>query len=62
MKKLKKLKIIEEIKIIITSEGELANTFNKHYINIVEKSSGTKPKDISHRDKNKNTHKNVRDI
>ena len=61
MKKLKKLKIMEEIK-IITSESELANTFNKHYINIAEKSSGTKPKDISHRDKNKNIQKTVRDI
>ena len=43
MNKLKKLKIMEEIK-IITSESELANTFNKHYINIAKKSSGTKPR------------------
>ena len=28
---------------IITEEKDLAETFNKHYINIVEKSSGIKP-------------------
>ena len=32
---------------IITSERELAKSFNEHYINIVEKSSGIKPRDIS---------------
>ena len=43
--------ITEENK-VITNERELAKTFNEHYINIVEKSSGIKPKDISQRDKN----------
>ena len=28
---------------IITEEKDLAETFNKHYINIVEKSSGIRP-------------------
>ena len=42
---------------VITSERELAKTFNEHYINIVEKSSGEKPKDISQLDKNENTRK-----
>ena len=32
---------------IITSERKLAKSFNEHYINIVEKSSGIKPRDIS---------------
>ena len=45
---------------IITSERELAKTFNEHYINIVEKSSGIKPKDISQCDKNQNIHKTGR--
>ena len=31
----------------ITIKRELEKTFNKHYINIVEKSTGIKPKDIS---------------
>ena len=47
---------------IITSERELAKTFNEHYINIVEKSSGIKPKDISQCDKNQNIHKTIREI
>ena len=34
--------IIEENK-VITRERELAKTFNEHYINIVDKSSGIKP-------------------
>ena len=46
---------------IITSERELANTFNEHYINIVEKSSGIKPKDISQCDKNQNIYKTSRE-
>ena len=32
---------------VITSEGEIAKTFNEHYVNIVEKGSEIKPKDIS---------------
>ena len=35
--------IIEENK-VITRERELAKTFNEHYINTVDKSSGIKPK------------------
>ena len=38
--------LIEENK-VITSERELAKTFNEHYINNVEKSRGVKLKDIS---------------
>ena len=44
---------------VITSERELAKTFNEHYINIVEKSSGIKPKDISQCDKSQNIHKTI---
>ena len=50
--------LIEENK-VITSEEELAKTFNEHYVNIVEKSSGIKPKDISQRDKNQNIQKTI---
>ena len=32
---------------IITEEKDLAETFNKHYINIVEKSSGIKPVNVA---------------
>ena len=46
----------------MTSERELAKTFNEHYINVVEKSSETKPKDISQCDKNQNIHKTIREI
>ena len=53
--------ITEENK-AITSERELAKTFNKHYINIVEKSSGIKPKDLSQRDKNQHIQKTNREI
>ena len=45
---------------IITSERQLAKIFNEHYLNIVEKSSGIKPKDISQCDKNQNIHKTGR--
>ena len=38
--------LIEENK-VITSEKELAKSFNEHYINNVEKSRGVKLKDIS---------------
>ena len=41
---------------------ELAETFNKHYINIVEKSSGIKSKDITQCDKTQNIHKTIRQI
>ena len=44
---------------IITSERELAKTFNENYINFVEK---IKPKDISQCDKNQNIHKKIREI
>ena len=47
---------------VITSERELAKTVNEHYINIVEKSSGIKQKDISQCDKNQNIHKTIREI
>ena len=47
---------------IITSERELVKTFDEHYINIVEKSSEIKPKDISQCDKNLNIHKTIREI
>ena len=50
--------LIEENK-VITSERELAKTFNEHYINIVEKSNGIKPKDIFQRDKNQNIQKTI---
>ena len=53
--------LIEGNKIII-SKRELAKTFNEYYINIVEKSSGIKSKDISQRDKNQNIVKNIREI
>ena len=32
---------------IITEDHELAETFNDHYINIVEKSSGEKPQSLA---------------
>ena len=47
---------------IITSQRELAKTFNEHYIYIVKKSSGIKSKDISQCDKNQNIHKTIREI
>ena len=47
---------------IITSERELAKTFNEHYINFVEKCSGIKSKDISQCNKNQNIHKTIREI
>ena len=47
---------------IITSERELEKTFNEHYVNIVEKSSGIKPKDISQCDKNQNIHTKISEI
>ena len=34
---------------IITEEQDLVETFNKHYVNIVEKSSGTKPVNVAMR-------------
>ena len=37
--------LTEEYK-VITIKRELAKTFDKHYINIVERSSGIKPKDL----------------
>ena len=40
----------------------LAKSFNEHYINIVEKSSGIKPKDISQRHKNQKIQKTIREI
>ena len=57
----KDITLIEGNKIII-SKRELAETFNEYYINIVEKSSGIKPKDISQRDKNQNIVKKIREI
>ena len=33
-------------KYVITDEYEISQTFNKYYINIVEKSSGNKPNKI----------------
>ena len=57
----KDITLIEGNKIII-SKRELAKTFNEYYINIVEKSSGIKPKDISQRDKNQNIVKKIREI
>ena len=45
---------------IITRKGELAKIFNKHYVDIVEKSSGIKPKDIFQREKNQNIQKAIR--
>ena len=47
---------------IITSEREIAKTFDEHYINIVEKVSEKKPKDISQFDKNRNIHKTIREF
>ena len=35
-----------EGKSVITDEYEISQTFNKHYINIVEKSCGNKPNKI----------------
>ena len=57
----KDITLIEGNKIII-SKRELAKTFNEYYINIVEKSSRIKPKDISQRDKNQNIVKKIREI
>ena len=37
--------LTEEYK-VITIKRELAKTFDQHYINIVERSSGIKPKDL----------------
>ena len=34
---------------IITEEKDLVETFNKHYVNIVEKSSGIKPVNVAMR-------------
>ena len=34
---------------IITEEEKIANTFNNHYINIVEKSTGIKPNILGHK-------------
>ena len=43
---------------VITRERELPKTFNKHlYSNIVEKTSGIKPKFLSQPDKNQNIQK-----
>ena len=47
---------------VITRKRDLAKTFNEHYINIVDESSGIKPKDISQRDKNQNIQKTVGEI
>ena len=47
---------------IITSKKELAKALNKHYINIVEKGSEIKPKDISNCDKNWNIYKTIKEI
>ena len=44
------------------SEIELAKTFNEYYVNIVQKSSGTKPKYISQCDENQNIHKTIREM
>ena len=44
---------------IITSEIELAEAFNEHYVNIVLKSSGIKPKYKSQCDENQNIHKQL---
>ena len=57
----KNITLIEGNK-IKTNERELAKTFNEHYINIVEKNSGIKPKDISQCDKNQNIHKTIKEI
>ena len=57
----KDIKLIERNK-TITIERELSKTFNEHYIKIVEKSSGIKPKYISQHDKNQNIHKRIREI
>ena len=53
--------LTERIK-VITSERELTKTFNEHYISIVEKGSGIKPKDISKHDQNQNIQKTIREI
>ena len=53
--------LIEENQ-VITCKRELAKTLNEHYINIVEKSSGIKPKDSSQHDKNQNIQKTIREI
>ena len=52
--------LTERIK-VITSERELTKTFNEHYISIVEKGSGIKPKDISKHDQNQNIQKTIRE-
>ena len=53
--------LIEENQ-VITCKRELAKTLNEHYINIVEKSSGIKPKDSSQHGKNQNIQKTIREI
>ena len=40
--------MILDVKKIIANETELAEVFNNHYINIVEKSSGKKPRNVTH--------------
>ena len=55
---MKILHLTEENK-FITSERELLKTFNKHYTNIIEKTSGIKPNDISLSDKNLHIHKTI---
>ena len=52
--------LIDENK-VITSERELAKTFNEHYTNIVEKSSEIKPKDIFQRYKNHNIQETIKE-
>ena len=47
---------------VLASEWELAKTFNEHYINIFEKSSGIKPKDISQCGKNQNIQRTIWEI
>ena len=37
---------------IITEEKDLVETFNKHYVNIIEKSSGIKPVNVAMRHNN----------
>ena len=40
---------------ILSNENELVKVFNKHYINIIEKSSGQKPTNVAKVAKNHST-------
>ena len=56
----KDITLIEGNKII--TKKRVYKNFNEHYINVVEETSGIKPKDISPCDKNQDIHKTIGEI